>query len=116
VTDLAGQWVSDLLGDSLKNVLQLDMLRFEVGFGSIGVAAKKNAFENLSLSGEAEQTTRGTSQTVTLEIKTPFHPLKRVTSDRVTLQGIFLNKNFYDPAELDVEDIKGQLVYHLIIP
>jgi hypothetical protein len=34
----------------------------------------------------------------------------------VTLQGIFLNKNFYDPAELDVEDIKGQLVYHLIIP
>ncbi|HEY0254434.1 MAG TPA: translocation/assembly module TamB domain-containing protein, partial [Kofleriaceae bacterium] len=35
VKDLAGQWVSDLLGDSLKNVLKLDVLRFEVGFGSI---------------------------------------------------------------------------------
>ncbi|MEO8844150.1 MAG: translocation/assembly module TamB domain-containing protein [Kofleriaceae bacterium] len=116
VKDLAGQWVSDLLGDSLRQKVSLDVLRFEVGFGSIGIAAKKNAFENLSLAYEGEQTIRGTSSNVTVELKTPFHPARRWTNDRLTLQGIYLNKNFYDPAELDISDLKGQLVYHLIIP
>ncbi|MFT3699589.1 MAG: translocation/assembly module TamB domain-containing protein [Kofleriaceae bacterium] len=120
VKDLAGQWVSDLLGDSLKNVLRLDdprdVLRFEVGFGSVGGTLKKYWFENLSTEFAGEQTTRGTSVNVTLELRTPFHPLRRVTNDRVTLQGVWLNKNFYDPAELDINDLKGQLVYHLIIP
>ncbi len=116
VKDLAGQWVSDLLGDSLKNVIKLDVLHFEVGFGSIGITAKKQLFENVQLSFEGEQTIRGTSMVPKVELKTPFHPARRWTSDRITLEGLFINKNFYDPAELDVQDIQGKLVYHLIIP
>ena len=116
VKDLAGQWVSDLLGNSLKEKLNLDMLRFEVGFGSLGIAARLKLLENLSIAGEEEQTIRGTSANVTVELKTPFHPARRWTNDRLTLQGVYLNKNYYDPAELDISDLKGQLVYHLIIP
>jgi hypothetical protein len=116
VKDLAGQWVSDLLGDSLREKVQLDTLRFEVGFGSIGLAVKKKLFENLTFGAEGEQTIRGTSGDVTVELKTPWHPARRWTNDRLSLQGIALYKNFYDPAELDINDLKGQLVYHLIIP
>lgn len=116
VKDLAAQWVADLVGDSLRDIVKLDVLRFEVGFGSIGIAAKKNAFENIVIGAEAETTVRGSSYDLTVDLKTPFHPLKRVTSDRVTLQGVLLRKNFIDPAEVDITDIKGQLVYHLIIP
>ncbi|HEY6037917.1 MAG TPA: translocation/assembly module TamB domain-containing protein, partial [Kofleriaceae bacterium] len=116
VKDLAGQWVSDLLGNSLKEKLNLDMLRFEVGFGSLGIAARLKLLENLSIAGEEEQTIRGTSANVTVELKTPFHPARRWTNDRLTVQGVYLNKNYYDPAELDISDLKGQLVYHLIIP
>ncbi|MEO8840903.1 MAG: translocation/assembly module TamB domain-containing protein [Kofleriaceae bacterium] len=116
VKDLAGQWVSDLLGDSLKKLVHLDVLRFEVGFGSIGVTAKMKLLENLTIGGEVEQTTIGRSQNVTLEVKTPFHPLRRFTGDRVTLEGVYLGKNYNDPAELDVQDVQGRFVYHLIIP
>jgi len=116
VKDLAGQWVSDLLGDSLREKLNLDTLRFEVGFGSLGIAAKLKILENLSIGGEEEQTIRGTSTNVTVQLKTPFHPARRWTNDRLTLEGVYLNKNYYDPAELDISDLKGQLVYHLIIP
>jgi hypothetical protein len=29
---------------------------------------------------------------------------------------VYLNKNFYDPAELDISELKGQVVYRLFIP
>jgi len=34
----------------------------------------------------------------------------------LSLQGGYLNKNFNDPAEIDVEDYQGKLVYRLFIP
>ena len=116
VKDLAGQWVSDLLGDSLRKLIELDVLRFEVGFGSIGFTAKKRLLENLTIGGEVEQTTIGRTFNLTGEIKTPFHPLRRVTSDRFTVEGGFLGKYYNDPADLDIQDLQGRFVYHLIIP
>jgi hypothetical protein len=116
VKDLAGQWVSDLLGDNLREAFQLDTLRFEVGFGSVGIAVKKKLFQNLTAGADAEQTIRGTSVDLNVQLKTPWHPARRWTNDRLTVEGIALSKNYYDPAELDITDWKGQLVYHLIIP
>jgi hypothetical protein len=113
VKDLAGQWVSDILGDKLTKFTALDVLRFEVGFGSVGVHAEKKAFENIKFIGEGEQTIRGYTVTVTGELKTPW----RVgADDRLMVQGVILDKNFSDPAEQDILDVQGKLVYRLFIP
>lgn len=116
VKDLAGQWVSDLLGDKLTRLSRLDVLRFEIGFGSVGIHAEKKLAENIKFIGEGEQTIRGTSISATGELKTPWHFLRAFADDRLTLQGVYLDKNFYDPAEQDISDLRGQLVYRLFIP
>jgi len=101
VKDLAGDWVSGLLGDSLGKLTGLDVLRIEIGFGSIGFRIEKRVMENVRLIGDAEQTIRGATINARAELKTPF---------KVSVQGGYLNKNFYDPAEQDIEDYNLKLV------
>ncbi|HEX7842264.1 MAG TPA: translocation/assembly module TamB domain-containing protein, partial [Kofleriaceae bacterium] len=102
VKDLAGDWVSDLLGSSLTKLTGLDVLRIEIGFGSIGIHAETKPLENLRVLGDAEQTIRGTTIKGRAELKTPFS---------VSLQGGYLKQNYYDPAEQDIEDLDVKLVY-----
>ncbi len=121
VKDLAGDWVSSLLGSSLTRVTGLDVLRFEVGFGSIGIYGQKNAYENITLAGGYEQTVRGSTRKATAEVKTPWHmPLpdrwRVITNDRFSAQAGYLNKNFNDPSEIDIDDYHLKLVYRLFIP
>jgi hypothetical protein len=117
VKDLAGQWVSGLFGDKLTKYTRLDVLRFEVGFGDVGIHAMKRVAENIQVIGDFEQTIRGSTINVTAEFKTPWHaPWHLLTSDQITVQGVYLNKNYYDPAEEDIKDYRGQLVYRLFIP
>lgn len=119
VRDLAGDWVSDLLGNSLTRIIPFDVLRFEIGFGSVGISAKKKVFENIELLGDGEQTVRGYTLNARGVLQSPYHPVrffKVITEDRLTLQGGYLNKNFNDPAEPDVEDYQAKLVYRLFIP
>ena len=59
VKDLAGDWVSSLLGSSLTRLTGFDVVRFELGFGSVGIHVEKKAYENITLIGEGEQTIRG---------------------------------------------------------
>jgi hypothetical protein len=109
VKDLAGDWVSDLLGSSLTKLTGLDVLRIEIGFGSIGLHAEKKMLENLKVFGDAEQTIRGQTIKLRAELRTPFV---------VNLQGGYLNQNYYDPAEQDIVDYDVKLVYRyrLFIP
>jgi hypothetical protein len=107
VKDLAGDWVSDLLGNSLTKLTGLDVLRIEIGFGSIGVHIEKKVLENAKIVGDAEQTIRGTTIKGRAELKTPFV---------ISLQGGYLNQNYYDPAEQSIEDFNVKLVYRLFIP
>lgn len=107
VKDLAGDWVSDLLGSSLTKLTGLDVLRIEIGFGSIGFHVEKKMLENAKLLGDAEQTIRGTTIKARAELKTPFV---------ISLQGGYLNQNYYDPAEQDIEDFDVKLVYRVFIP
>ena len=117
VKDLAGDWVSQQLGNTLLGLTGLDVLRFEIGFGSVGVKAEKKAFENVKLLGDAEQTVRGSTINIRAEVKTPIHlPWKVITDDQLTIQGGYLDKNYYDPAEPDIQDLQGKLVYRLVIP
>ncbi len=101
VKDLAGDWVSGLLGDSLGRLTGLDVLRIEIGFGSIGFRIEKRVAENVRLIGDAEQTIRGSTINARAELKTPF---------KVSVQGGYLSKNFYDPSEQDIEDYNLKLV------
>ena len=107
VKDLAGDWVSDLLGSSLTKLTGLDVLRIEIGFGSIGFHIEKRMLENARILGDAEQTIRGTTVKARAELKTPFV---------VTLQGGYLNQNYYDPAEQDIVDFDVKFVYRVFIP
>jgi len=126
VRDLAGDWVSDLLGGSLTRFTRLDQLRFEIGFGTVGVTARKKLLENVQVLGDLEQTVRGNTVNVRGEVKIPKHLLKVVTDrvapnapffdDNLSLQGGYLQKNFNDPAEIDVQDGQVKLVYRLFIP
>jgi hypothetical protein len=102
VKDLAGDWVSGLLGSSLTRLTGLDVLRIEIGFGSIGFHVEKKILENAKLLGDAEQTIRGTTVKAVAELKTPFE---------VRLQGGYLNQNYYDPAEQDIVDYNVKFVY-----
>lgn len=118
VRDLAGDWVSSLLGNSLTRIIPVDVLRFEIGFGSVGISAKKKVLENIEILGDGEQTVRGYTLNARAVLQIPKHlrALKVITDDRFTLQGGYLNKNFNDPAEPDVEDYQAKLVYRLFIP
>jgi hypothetical protein len=121
VKDLAGDWVSGLLGSSLAKFTPLDVLRFEVGFGSVGIRGEKKVFENARLNLGYEQTVRGSTFDASAELKTPWHPQHKlpwriITNDNVSFQAGYLSKNFDDPAEIDINDWHGKLVYRLFIP
>jgi TamB, inner membrane protein subunit of TAM complex len=107
VKDLAGDWVSTLLGSSLTKLTGIDVLRIEIGFGSIGIHLEKKVVENAKVYGDAEQTIRGTTTKIRAQLNTPF---------KVSLQGGYLNQNYYDPAEQDIVDINVKLVYRVFIP
>jgi hypothetical protein len=107
VKDIAGEWVSGLLGDSLGRMIGLDVLRIEVGFGSIGFHIEKKVLENLKALIQTEQTIRGNTLDMRGELKTPYG---------FSVELGYLNKNFNDPAEQDIEDAGLKAVYRLFIP
>jgi hypothetical protein len=98
--------VSDLLENSLTRVTGLDVLRLDVGFGSIGLRAEKKppGLENMNLLGNYEQTIRGNTINVRAELKTPY---------RISVQGGYLGKNFNDPAEQDITDYSAKMVFRI---
>jgi hypothetical protein len=107
VKDLAGDWVSGLLGDSLGRIIGLDVLRIEIGFGSIGFHVEKKILENLKLLGQTEQTIRGSTIDGRAQLQTPYG---------FSVELGYLNKDFTDPAEQDIKDYGLRAVYRLFIP
>ncbi|MBL0213229.1 MAG: translocation/assembly module TamB domain-containing protein [Myxococcales bacterium] len=107
VKDLAGDWVSNLLGDSLTRWSGLDVLRLEIGFGSIGFRLEKKLLENIRVISDGEQTIRGNTFNLRGELKTPVRNLSGQIG--------YLNKNFYDPAEQDIQDSSVKVVYRWIL-
>jgi hypothetical protein len=116
VKDVAGDWVSSLIGNKLTDITGLDVLRFELGFGSALVHLEWKARDNVRVVGEGEQTIRGYTINARVEVNTNWHFNHIVTDDRFSLQGGYLDKNFYDPAEQDINDAQIKAVYRLFIP
>ena len=113
VKDLAGDYVSSLVGSSITRITGLDVLRFELGFGSIGVHAEKKASENITLIGEYELTIRGNTVNAKAVARLPW---KAQATDQLNLEASYLRKDFTDPAEENILDAGGKLVYKLFIP
>lgn len=107
VKDLAGDWVSDLLENSLTKITGLDVFRVEVGFGSIGLRVEKKlpGLENMNLIGTFEQTIRGNTLNVRADAKATY---------KISVQGGFLGKYFNDPAEEDIRDTSGRVVFRIL--
>jgi hypothetical protein len=100
--DLAGDYVTAQLGDQLTKLTNLDVFRLVLSFDTIGVHIEKKVFENLNIINDNEQTIRGSTINAKVQLKTPY---------RVNLEGNFLSKRFSDPAEQDILDYGGKLVY-----
>ena len=115
VKDLAGDWVSGLVGQSVQKILPLDVLRFELGFGTVGVYAEKKALDSIKFIGRAEQTIRGTSLSIQGELQSTLH-IKPDWSDSPRVTAGLLQKNYYDPSEIDITDLHASLAYRLFIP
>jgi hypothetical protein len=107
VKDLAGDWVSSLLGSSLTKLTGLDVLRIEISFGSIGIHAETKQFLNFKVFGDAEQTIQGTVTNLRTAFDTPY---------KISLQGGYLRRHYTDPAEQGIDDWNVKLVYHVFIP
>jgi hypothetical protein len=82
------------------------VLRIEVGLGSIGLHVEKK-LENARMFVEHEETIRGTTTKFRAEYQTPY---------KISLQGGYLNQNYYDPAEQNIVDVDVKLVYRVFIP
>jgi len=107
IKDVAGDFISLLVEDSLKGVSRLDVARIEVGTGSVGFHGEKQVAANVKVAGDLEQTVRGSTINVRGEVQAPHN---------VTIQSGYLRKSFDDAAEEDVEDFEVKLVYRFFIP
>lgn len=105
--DFAGDVISLLVADPLKDVDLFDVARIEVGTGSIGFHGERKVYSNTNVVGDLEQTVRGRTLNLRMEIKSTVG---------LTLQLGLLNKDYDDPAEEDVTDREAKLVYRWFIP
>nr|HEX4317606.1 translocation/assembly module TamB domain-containing protein [Kofleriaceae bacterium] len=119
VKDLAGDAVTGLLGSSLTKLLPVDVLRFELGFGAIGVHAERKLLRNINVLGDAELTTLGRTLGISGVVTTPWlKALHWGMNNQFSFKGGYLSKLYNDPADapLDVSDASISVVYKLFIP
>ncbi len=105
--DVAGDFISLLVADPLKDIEILDVARVEVGTGSIGFHGERKVTTNANVVGDVEQTVRGRTINVRMEVQ---------WTNGLTLQLGWLNKNYDDPAEEDVRDREAKVVYRWFLP
>lgn len=105
--ELAGDFISLYIGDKLRTITNLDVARLEIGTGSIGFHGEKKFFSNLRLLGDFEQTLRGRTYDVRGEVR---------LSDRTSVEGKYLSKDFEDDSEEDFTDRRLRAVFRFFFP
>jgi TamB, inner membrane protein subunit of TAM complex len=100
--DVAGDFISLLVEDTLRNITNLDVARIEIGTGSIGFHGEKEITEKIRLTGDLEQT--GTGRTIDVRGEMQL-------SDRVSVEGGARSQVYSDPAEEDLTDYRFRAVY-----
>jgi hypothetical protein len=113
--DLAGDTISLLVEDSLKDISRLDVARPFATVGSWGFHGEKKLYDNVNVVGDYEQLYRGgRTINIRMELKTMWKPWS--TGDTVSVQANYLDKTFEDAAEDDITDLQLKLVYRFFIP
>jgi hypothetical protein len=113
--DLAGDTISLLVEDSLKEVSRLDVARPFATVGSWGFHGEKKVGENINIVGDYEQLYRG-GRTINIraELRTAWRG--KYASSPLSLQYNYLDRSFEDAAEEDISDNQFKLVYRFFIP
>jgi hypothetical protein len=100
--DVAGDFISLLVEDTLRNITNLDVARIEIGTGSIGFHGEKQVTDKIRFTGDLEQTGAGRTVDVRGEVQ---------VSDRVSVEGGARSQTYSDPAEEDLTDYRFRAVY-----
>ena len=102
VKDVAGDFISLLIEDKLKDFTKLDVARLEIGTSSFGFHAEKDFFKNLRALGDFEKTTSGVTVDVRGELR---------ISEGWSAEGEFLDKDYYDDSEDDIRETRLRSVW-----
>ncbi|HUH00990.1 MAG TPA: translocation/assembly module TamB domain-containing protein, partial [Kofleriaceae bacterium] len=90
--DLAGDFISLLIEDKLRDITKLDVARLEIGTTSVGFHAEKELFDNFRLTGDLQKNLRAFQWNARGELR---------MSDGFSLEGEWLQLNQTDDAEED---------------
>ncbi len=107
VKDVAGDFISLLIEDKLKDLTKLDVVRLEIGTTSVGFHLEKDLFKNLRLLTDWERDLRESSLDLRGELR---------LSDTVFFEGELLNRNFDDDSEEDISEGLLRLVFRKLRP
>jgi hypothetical protein len=101
--DIAGDFISLLVEDTLRNLTTLDVARIEIGTGSIGFYGEKELADNVRVRGNFEQTGSGRTLDVRGEVQ---------VTDRASVEAGYLNKNYDETVPIeDVNDRRFRVVW-----
>ncbi|GAB4563289.1 MAG: hypothetical protein Tsb0020_12290 [Haliangiales bacterium] len=100
--DVAGDFISLLVEDTLRNLTSLDVARIEIGTSSIGFHAEKEVTDKIRVTGDVEQSSTGRTIDVRGEVQ---------LSDKVSLEGGARTRSYTDPAEDSSTDYRFRAVY-----
>ena len=102
---LAGEYFSLLMEDSIKNVTQLDVVRIELGTSSLGTHIEKEVFPSLRGKADVERSLRGWSWDARGEYR---------LNDTVSAEAGATAKNFDDASEEDESDKRVELMWRRV--
>jgi autotransporter translocation and assembly factor TamB len=103
---LAGEYFSLLMEDSIRNVTTLDVARLEIGAGSFGFHGEKELLPGLRAVGDIERSLRGWSWDARGEYR---------LNDSVSLEGGGQQRNFDDEAEEDVSEARVRVIWRKVL-
>jgi hypothetical protein len=104
IKDLAGDFISLLLEDRLRDLTDLDVARLEIGTASIGFHAEKGFFKSLRMLGDYEQTVRGRFIDVRVQLR---------LDEQTSVETEWLERRFTDESEEDKSDLRIQVVHRI---
>ncbi len=102
VKDLAGDFISLLIEDKLRDLTNLDVARLEIGTASVGFHLEKDLFENLRILGDLQRNVRGWEGNVRTEL--------RVT-DSVSMEADYVQRNQEDNTDQNRSEGRLRMVW-----
>jgi hypothetical protein len=103
---LAGEYLTLLMEDSIRNVTTLDVARVEVGAGSLSFHGEKEFLPGLRGVGDVERSLRGWSWDLRGEYR---------LNDTVSLEGGGQQKHFDEQAEEDVSEGRIRVIWRKVL-